>query len=150
MHRFHVMKTHFLNELSKLNPNDKNSIKKLKEKYSFVANVSELDFVKTYSNFLLNLLDNNLKLETHFNSSFEITDKSCLINYLNSEEKTILNDNQLIELVNKKMNNFLKTASRKEIKEFNEKVNNAFKFESFKEYYNFSLKQNEQGEREWN
>ena len=149
MHRFHVIKTHFLNELSKINPKDKIAIKRLKEKYSFVANITEIDFVKTYSAYMLKLLDENLSLENHYNADYELTDKSCLINYLNPEEKVVLTDNQLIETVNKKLNKFLRTASRKEVKQFNETIKNSFKFESFKDYYDFTLNQNQKGEREW-
>ena len=107
LHRFHIIKTHFLDELSKVNPKDKSAIKRLEDKYSFVANVSELDFVKSYSAFLLKLLDENIKLENHYNSNFELTDKSCLIDYSKADEKIILTNDQLIEIVNKKINQFL-------------------------------------------
>lgn len=150
MHRYHILKTHFLDELSKINPKDKEAIKTLQEKYSFDAKISEIDFVKSYSAFLLNLLDKNLALEIYYNDDFELTDKTQLINYSKPEEKKVLTDEQLIEVVNKKINYFLKTANRKEIKEFKEVVKNASQFESFKNYYDVSLKQNQQGEREWN
>ena len=149
MHRFHVLKIHFLDELSKLNPKDKNAIKNLTKKYSFVANVTELDYVKTYSAFLLKTLDKNLSLENHYDSNYGLTDKSRLINYLNDDEK-ILTDDQLIELVNKKLDKFMETAPRKDRKQFKEMINDAFKFESFKNYYNVTLKQNQKEEREWN
>ena len=149
LHRYHVIKTHFLNELSKINPEDKVAIKRLKEKYSFEARISEIDYVKSYSAYLLNLLDDNLKLEHHYNSDYEMTEKSRLTSYLNPELEMVLTDEQLIEIVNKQMNRFLNNASRKERKEFTEKLKNTLKFESFKDYYENSLNQNQKGEPEW-
>ena len=151
MHRFHVIKMHYLNELSKLNPHDTASIKKLREKYSFNSNVSEVDFVKTYSAFMLSLLDQNLKLESHYNKDWQLTDKVNLINFQNSDEKIILTNDQLIEMVNKKMKQFLKTASRKERGQFNDKIKTAYEnFDSFKAFYDYSLKQIEKEGSEWN
>lgn len=150
MHRFHIMKTHFLDELSKLNKNDKVAIKNLAEKYSFVANVSEIDYVKTYSAFMLKTLDNNLRIENHYDSNYELTDKVNLINYLKPDEEVVLTDEQLVQMVNKKLNKFLETAPRKDRKQFDELVKDACKFESFKNYYNDVLMQNQKGEREWN
>ena len=149
MHRFHVIKTHFLDELSKLNPSDKSAIKKLEEKYSFSARVFEIDYVKSYSSFMLHFLDDNLKLEIHFNENYELTDKSCLIDFSKSDKKTILTNDELITMVNKKYNHFLKTANKREINQLKEVLKNALKFDSFKNYYESILKQNEQGEREW-
>lgn len=150
LHRFHVIKTHYLNELSKLNPNDKTGIKNLKEKYSFIANVSEIDYLKSYSAFLLNILDNNLAIELHYNSDYEFTGKICLTDYSKDDEKTILDDNQLKDFVNKKINKFLRTASHSERKQFDEILNRASKYESFQNFYNDMLKQNQSGGFEWN
>ena len=150
LHRFHILKTHYLDELSKINPENKIAIKKLREKYSFEANVSEIDYVKTYSAFLLNHLDKNLRLESHFNSDYELTGKSRLINYSKPEQDLVLTDDQLIETVNKKINQFLKNASRKEVKQFNELIKNTSKYASFEEFYDLNLNKNQKEEREWN
>lgn len=150
LHRFHVIKTHYLNELSKLNSNNKNEIKKLNGKYSFTANISEIDFIKSYSAFLLNILDNNLAIELHYNSNFEFTGKSCLINYLKPDEKVILTDNQLVEMVQNKIYHFNKEASISEKTQFNKYLNNALKYESFQNYYNEYIKQIQHGGFTWN
>ena len=150
LHRFHILKTHYLDELSKLDASDKNAVKKLKEKYSFNANVSEIDYVKSYSAFMLRLLDKNLNLESHYDSNYELTGKSRLINYEKPEEEIILTDEQLVEMVNKKYNQFLKESSRKEAKRIKEIIKESSKFESFTEFYDLALNQNQKGEREWN
>ena len=150
LHRFHVIKTHYLNELSKLK--NKNDAKKLRDKYSFDAEITEVDYVKSYSNFLLRMLDKNLALELHYDSNYEFTGKSCLVDYSNPDldEKVVLTDDQLQNLVNKKINKFLRNASPIEKKEFDELLKRAFKYESFKNYYNDILKQNQNGGFEWN
>lgn len=150
LHRFHILKTHYLDELSKLDTSDKNAVKKLKEKYSFNANVSEIDYLKSYSAFMLKLLDENLYLESHYDSNYELTGKSQLINHRKPEEEIILTDDQLVEMVNKKYNKFLKESSRKEVKRIEEMIKQSSKFESFTEFYNLVLNQNQKGEREWN
>lgn len=150
LHRFHILKTHYLDELSKLDTNDKNAVKKIKEKYSFNANVSEIDYLKSYSAFMLKLLDENLYLESHYDSNYELTGKSRLINYEKPEEEIILTDDQLVEMVNQKYNQFLKEASRKEAKQIKEIIKESSKFESFTEFYDLALNQNQKGEREWN
>lgn len=150
LHRFHILKTHYLDELSKLGTSDKNAVKKLKEKYSFNANVSEIDYIKSYSAFMLKLLDKNLNLESHYDSNYELTGKSRLINYENPEDEIILTDDQLVEMVNKKYNQFLKETSKKEAKQIKEIMKESSKFESFIEFYDLALNQNQKGEREWN
>lgn len=149
MHRFNVMKIHYLNELSKINPKDKYAIKELNEKYKFNAKVSEIDLVKSYSSFLLNLLDKNLSIENEYDENFNFTGKSCLINYAKPNDEKILTNEQLMELVNKKINKFLDTASKSEQKQFKQIIKDATKYESFNEYYNQSLKQISKGEQEW-
>lgn len=150
LHRFQVIKSHYLDELSKINSKDINSLKNLREKYSFPANISEIDYIKSYSSFILNLVNKNLRLENHLNSNYERTGKSCLINILNPNEKNILSNDQLLEVVQKNINKFLKTASKKEVKNFNETIKNASKFESFKNFYDFDLQKIQEGELEWN
>lgn len=149
MHRFNVMKIHYLNELSKINPKDKYAIKELNEKYKFDAKVSEIDLVKSYSSFMLNYLDKNVYLENEYDDNYQFTGNARLIDYSNPEEDKILTNEQLIEVVNKKLNQFLKTASKIEQKQFNQIVKDASRYESFNEYCNQILKQNGKGEQEW-
>lgn len=150
LHRFHVIKVHYLNELLKLNPQDKIAKKHLREKYSFMANVSEIDFIKTYSAFLLKSLNNNIQVETYYNEKYELTDNVCLTLNDNYDEKIILSNEQLIDFVNKQMKTFLKTAHKKEKNLFMDKVKLAYdNFDSFKNYYDNILKQKSQEEIAW-
>ena len=98
---------------------------------------------------MLSLLDRNLKLQSHYNEDYELTEKTCLISDYDFDEIVLTND-QLIELVNEKIKQFYKTASKSEKDRFNEIVKTASKFETFKEYFNVSLKESQKGEREWN
>lgn len=140
MHRYHVLRMHYLNELSKLDPQDENAKKNLDEKYSLQAYVTQLDFVKTYSAFLLNLMDDDIVARNHYDEDWNLTEKVCLSSYSAPERKLILSNTELVEYVNIQMNNFLKNASQEEIDRFDKQACEAYdKFESFRQYCDKNL-----------
>lgn len=140
LHRYNVLRVHYLNELSKLNLQDENAKKALDEKYSLQAYVVKLDFVKTYSAFLLNLMDDDIVAENHYDEDWNLTEKVCLSSYSAPERKLILSNTELIDYVNIQMNNFLKNASREEIDRFDKQACEAYdKFESFRQYCDKNL-----------
>lgn len=151
MHRFHVMKMHYLSELSKINPQDKVVIKRLREKYSFNAEVNEIDFVKTYSAYMISLLDDDLKLENDYDADWGLTGKSCLKSYSDSEKKVVLNEEQLTDFVIKKYKEFLQTKSKDEKDRLLEELEKTYSsHDSFKDFYDYKIRKVERGEMgEW-
>lgn len=151
MHRFHVMKMHYLSELSKLNPQDKMAIRRLREKYSFDSKVNEIDFVKTYSAYMISLLDDDLKLENDYDADWQLTGKSCLKSYSDSERNLVLNDEQLADFVIKKYKEFLQTKSKDEKDRLLEELEKTYSsHDSFKDFYDYKIRKVERGEMgEW-
>lgn len=147
MHRFHVMKMHYLSELSKLNPQDKMAIRRLREKYSFDSKVNEIDFVKTYSAYMISLLDDDLKLENDYDADWQLTGKSCLKSYSDSERNLVLNDEQLADFVIKKYKEFLQTKSKEKKDRLLEELKVTYKnYDSFKDFYDYKIRKVERGE----
>lgn len=98
MHRFHVLRFHYLNELSKINPNDKDEIKKLNQKYTIPVEVQETDYIKTYSYYILRKLIPQIKLESEYDSNWEQTGNVIL--RLEDKEKSF-NDEELLTFLQK-------------------------------------------------
>lgn len=48
LHRYHVLRAHYMKELARLNPNDTEAIAKLNEKYTIDAIVTQPDYACTY------------------------------------------------------------------------------------------------------
>lgn len=73
MHRYHVLRFHYLNELSKIDANDETQIKQLQEKYTIPVEVKQPDYFKTYAYFILNRLNPEISLSNEYDSNFNTT-----------------------------------------------------------------------------
>lgn len=93
MHRCSLIRTHYLNELSRCK--ELNKIKEIENKYTITAFLENLDLVKTYSSYIFSLLNKNVTLEEELDNNYKKTGK-IVLNYENGK-KNILNDNELIE-----------------------------------------------------
>lgn len=139
MHRFHVLKMHYLHELSQLKQKDGAGATKLKDKYSFDAVVSELDFIKTYSAYVLYLINPDI---TVINQSvnWKYTGNAAVTFDSQPGKEIILSDSELIEFVKSQIKSYLKNASRKESKSYSEQIReSAQTYDSFKNYYESNL-----------
>lgn len=150
LHRFNVMKMHYLCELKKLDANDNQGREALRKKYSFEADVSQIDFVKTYSSYILSLVNDKIKITNHFDEDYSITDKVRLYDYSSEQTKEEhLTREQLVEVVKSEVSKFLQRASEEEIDDFKKLLEEkCTRFESLKEYYNDVLSLIIEGEDE--
>lgn len=96
LHRFNVLRVHYLNELSRLKENTPENIQNLKKKYELSAYVTPIDYTKTYASYFLNLLNPEFKLKPIFDDNWNITNKSQLM--YNGKSK-VLSDDDLIDFL---------------------------------------------------
>lgn len=101
MHRYHALRFHYLNELSQIDPNDNEKIKQLKQKYIIQVEVTPVDYLKTYSYFLLRKINPQIRLDVEYDSSSKLTGNSELTY---KDKKNILTDEQLLDLIMRKIN----------------------------------------------
>lgn len=95
MHRAIIIKSHYINELSKCNITEK--IEEIKKKYTIPVLVEKIDIIKTYSNYLLHLINKNFSIELELDNKYKKTNRVVL--YDEEEKKHILNDKELIKYV---------------------------------------------------
>ena len=146
LHRFHVLKSHFLKEMLSLKPDDIDGYETLKEKYTFNAMANELDFAKTYSTYLLKKIayfkgesipDFQAELDQEYNytGNLEIT-------FSNNGKKMVLNNQQLIKFVQERFDEFVNDksiSSQKKKDSLSLLMANYEMFDSFKEHCDKNL-----------
>lgn len=147
LHRYHVIKAHYLKELSILNKNDTKSIEKLKEKYTFETLVSEVDFYKTYSSFLLQTIarfqDRNIDVSSDYDMYTGLTGNVVFKNY-DEGTQTVLDDEKLGLALKDSLENFLtnKSIPKKKFKDFFEIIKDAQEnYASFNKFCEENLKE---------
>lgn len=145
MHRYHVIKAHYLKELSALTRDDLEGLQKLKNKYTFEVLLSEVDLLKSYSSYLLHLIacfqHKNIDISAVYPDSGGVSPD---INVCEGEEMQIMNDQQLIGLLQNNLKNFLldKNISKKQFKEFFKEIDDAkSQYSSFNDFITQNLKE---------
>ncbi|MFQ6752391.1 MAG: hypothetical protein ACLRFL_02350, partial [Clostridia bacterium] len=99
-HRYHVLRFHYLNELSQINSNDKEKIQELKDKYKIPIEVTETDYVKSYSYFILKTINSKLRIDVEYDENYCKTGNSEL---RLEDEKRILTDEELLDFLVRKI-----------------------------------------------
>ena len=137
LHRFHVMKMHYLTELLK-NPQMADA---LREKYSFDSLVQEIDYIQTYSVYILDCIyPGLLDCESHYDEKkWEMTGKLKLINK-SSKDEYVLTDDDLVKFTGKSMVNYLKKADKSMVEDFRDRLTEGLQFDSFREFFDDNLK----------
>lgn len=142
MHRFHVLKIHYLDELTKLGPKDIEAKKRLREKYTFETYVSEIDFIKTYSYYVLSLINPEITVENERNG-WNYTGNAVVTFDSQPDKEYVFTDAELLNFVKTQINSFLKSAPRKDKKTFKTEVKqSSTNYDSFKNYYDSNLSNN--------
>ena len=97
MHRYHLLRIHYLNELTRT-PRTPENIRKLNEKYTVPVHIDKIDLIKTYSNFLISNMesDEDLYISNELNENYLKTNKVVLYE---DGIKKVLNDEQLIQYI---------------------------------------------------
>lgn len=146
LHRFHVLKAHFLKEMSALRPDDNGGYKALKEKYTFSAMANELDFTKTYSVYMLKeiaiLLGKSIPdFQAELDQDYVYTG-NLEMTMPDSGKVYFLNDQQLTKFVREIFNEFVNDKSistQKKQDGLSSLVANYEMFDSFKDYCDKNL-----------
>lgn len=131
LHRYTILRLHYLNELSKASTEEEKQ--QVKAKYTIPVERKTIDYVKTYCNYLLDyFFDISLSLEVDEN--YRYTGKSTI----HIDKKTILmDDNELIRFVRESLTN-LPTQYLSDINEAILK-NNCQKYPSFQKFIQDNL-----------
>ena len=129
MHRANLLRLHYLKELKDCH--DFNEIKNLKRKYTIDVVAENIDIIKTYSKYILNMLGENVLIEDEIDDEYLKTDNVVFCS--DKGEFKIINKTQLLELVEEK---------NKEL-EINQDVINLVKSDKyFREYVKLILNGN--------
>ncbi len=146
LHRYHVLKAHFLKEMFALSLDDKEGYNALKEKYTFDVSLSELDFTKTYSSYILKKIANfkgesipyfSAELDQDYNYTGKLK-----ITTSEPENELVLNDEQLIKFVQDRFNEYINDksiSSHKKQDDLSLIMANYEMFDSFREYCDKNL-----------
>lgn len=143
LHRYHVLKAHYLKELSSIDTSDQEQIDNLREKYTIDVSVTETDYFKTYANYVLKLISNgnsqyggSVKAEYDY-EKFIYTGKS-IVTDKKTRENLVLNDEELASYLKKNVVAYLtdKNTFKKDFRDFIDRIENAYDaFESFRDFY---------------
>ena len=146
LHRYHVLKAHFLKEMFALSLDDKEGYNALKEKYTFDVSLSELDFTKTYSSYILKKIANfkgesipyfSAELDQDYNYTGKLK-----ITTSEPENELVLTDEQLIKFVQDRFNEYINDksiSSHKKQDDLSLIMANYEMFDSFREYCDKNL-----------
>lgn len=135
MHRFHVLRFHYINELNNIDITDKTQVAKLKEKYTIPVECQETDYVKTYAYYILSKLHNGVKMSCEYDSDYEITGR-VVIEYL--DKKRVYTDGELLELLKYEIGKNIEKLS-KHLNTFEYYMENLPTFKNFLEQNNINL-----------
>ncbi|MBQ8219265.1 MAG: hypothetical protein IJZ79_05875, partial [Bacilli bacterium] len=100
LHRFTLLRIHYLNELLKSN----SDISKLKEKYMIPVKIEKVNYFKTYSNYILSLLNDDISFISNVSNQDRTMSDEMEICFENQANK-IVNKSQLMSLVKDTLDN---------------------------------------------
>lgn len=98
LHRYTLLRSLYLIELSKLGDNQE-EIEKLNAKYTIPVEASEIDFIKTYSHYILSMLGIVRYVSKEFNDNYKATGRAKV--EFSNKDKMIMTNAELLELVTK-------------------------------------------------
>ncbi len=151
LHRFNVMRAHYLAELLKLDPNDRLGISNLRKKYTFPATVGEIDYFKTYCSFIIQSCDFNIGIETAYDENYNILDEVSITKADDPNYKKNFKDNELLNCVYKALDKFLQNSTEDNIHRLADRIEHSYEqFDSFKQFYDTYLYMYNLKEMEWN
>ena len=111
MHRVNLLRMHYFNELNKCS-NDK-EIDNLKKKYIIDVAVENLDIVKTYSRYLISLINSDMTIEDEIDESYLKTENIVLYDENNKYKK--LDNNDLIKFIASNIDKILEKGFKEEL-----------------------------------
>lgn len=111
MHRVNLLKVHYLNECK--NCSNRDEIVNLNEKYIIDVIVEKLDVIKTYSKYILSLVDRNLLIEDELDDRYKKTGN--VIMYDDNEAYRVYNNAKLVEYVKNRIGELKNVESNIEL-----------------------------------
>lgn len=139
LHRFHVIKMHYLTELLR----DPQAERELRKKYTFPVKVTSLDFTKSYSSYLINsLYPGRFKINGAYDDrGWERIDKIEIIEKSGVQgNNRILSDGELIDFTCASIDNYWKKADEIDREIFIDRIRDSCKYASFRKYYERNLR----------
>ncbi len=102
LHRYNILRFHFLNELSKVGQ-DIQAYKALKKKYTVQVSVQKTDYIKTYSYCILRKIFPTIQIQAEYDKDYNITGNSVVT--INGDKTKVFNDAELIDLLKRAIEN---------------------------------------------
>ncbi len=137
MHRFHVIKMHYLAELLK-NPQ---AAEDLREKYTFPVKAVDLDFTKTYSRYLIETLcPMRFRFETEYDESWTQTGRVIISEKKNNGKSRAFTDAELVDFTRSAMDTYWDKSDEIDRQILTSRLHDCCVYDSFKEYYAQNLK----------
>ena len=127
-HRCAIIKSLYLDEMSKAKSDEER--KSIDEKYTIHADVDDIDVIKTYSNYILNTINSDIRVRPEFDENYNKTGKSFIVNGKNKGKA--YTDEELVNIVREYSKNI-------PTYEFDIMQNEYKKDEYFKEYVDSNL-----------
>ena len=126
LHRYHVLRTLYLNELSSCKSDEEKEM--LRKKYTIPVKAKEIDYNKTYGNYMFNLIKPGIVVKPEYNRRLETTGRIVIPT---GRGDAILTDDQLLDVLKQnfdKINTSSLTFHKwyNEIPTFNSYINNNF------------------------
>lgn len=111
-HRFMVLRAHYLIELQEVKDNLE-AVQQLKEKYTIPVRLTQVDYLKTYSKFLIKCAYNKCTIMADVDENYNYTGN---VEIWLGDERRVLNDDELVQFAKE---SFLTLSdNQKEIIEF--------------------------------
>lgn len=101
MHRYHVLRFHYLNALSQIDIHNREQISALQDKCTIPVEVQETDYIKTYSYYILRKLIPQIELRAEYDSNYEKTGNVVV---QIQDKRIVFTDEQLIDFLQKTIN----------------------------------------------
>ena len=104
LHRYSVLRVHYLSEVCNAKDNG-TDLEEVDKKYQIPVLVGELDYIKTYCRFLLQISNSVKRVESELDKKYDYTGNVELTDLDN--EKIVFNNEQLLEFTKMKMSDLI-------------------------------------------
>ena len=105
LHRYNVLRIHYLNELNKIK-GDKEKENELRKKYTIPVRLTKVDLIKTYCQFLIKEASlSKIYVSNNYDKNW---DRTGLVEVTEGNKRIILNDEELLNYTKEKIKNMSK------------------------------------------
>ena len=141
LHRYNVLKAHYLKELSMLDKDDEKGRQALREKYTIEAYVYEIDYTKTYTASILKIIQpyQDIKFDLYLDrdENWNFTGNTVVQSVGDIKAKKVMTDEQLVQFLDNQISEFVEEYGNdfNVMDDIDYNLSKLQSYESFKKYY---------------